>query len=145
FLFFRGDQGSSTAAQAPPAHATHARALGPDRSALVPARVPALAQKSLYTVAILNGTHVNGLAGDTSPLVSGAGYNVRKIGNLPAGPRHRGGAFVVPPRGKDRVVALNVAKALQIKRAPPLDGIPPAVYGNADAVVIVGQDRANGP
>lgn len=145
FLFFRGDNGSSTAAQAPPAHPARARALGPDRSDLVPARVPPLAQKSLYTVAILNGTHVNGLAGDTSPLVSGAGYNVGKIGNLPTGSPLQRRSVVMYPRRKDRVVALNVAKDLQIKRAPPLDGIPPAVYGNADAVVIVGQDRASGP
>jgi hypothetical protein len=146
FLFFRSDGGTSTATNTPPPRArAGARALGPDRSDLVPARVPALAQKSLYTVAILNGTHVNGLAGDTSPLVSGAGYNVGKIGNLPAGSPLQRRSVVMYPKRKDRVVALNVAKDLQIPRAPPVDGIPAAVYGNADAVVVLGQDRARGP
>ena len=41
-------------------------------------------------------------------------------------------------------VAQNVAKALGIKRAPPLDGFTSAQTDNADVVVLVGTDIAGG-
>jgi hypothetical protein len=44
----------------------------------------------------------------------------------------------------NKQVAQNVAKVLGIKRAPPIDGYTPDQVGNADAVVLVGLDIANG-
>jgi hypothetical protein len=46
-------------------------------------------------------------------------------------------------RGKRRV-AWSVAEDLGIKRAPPVDGLTADQYGNADVIVLVGLDIANG-
>jgi LytR cell envelope-related transcriptional attenuator len=142
FLFLR-DSGDGSPSSAN-ATTTTARttALPPDRSDLVPAAVPPLVNKGQYTVAVLNGSGVSGAAGQKiGPLVVASGYVVGEVKNAPTSNLRRSVVMFPKPAGK--VVAQNVAKDLGIKRARRIDGISPELYGDADAVVIVGKDLAN--
>jgi LytR cell envelope-related transcriptional attenuator len=143
FLFFRdgggGSSGSPSAAM--PSGASASRALKPETDA-VPATPPALpAPKSSYTVAILNGSGVNGAArGHIRPLVVSAGYTAGNVDDAPTSTVRR--SIVYWPPGGNPAVAYNVAEDLGIKRANKNDGVPKSLYGNADAIVIVGKDIA---
>ena len=141
FLRDSGD-GSSSSAKATTTATTRTAALPPDRSDLVPAVVPPLVNKGQYTVAVLNGSGVSGAAGQKiGPLVVASGYVVGEVKNAPTSNLRRSVVMFPKPAGK--VVAQNVAKDLGIRRARRIDGISPELYGDADAVVIVGKDLAN--
>jgi hypothetical protein len=141
FLFLRdsGDGNSTARANTTPVRTT---ALPPDRSDVVPAVVPPLVNKGQYTVAVLNGSGVAGAAGDkVGPLVVASGYVIGPVTNAPTSNLRR--SVVMFPKTSGKVVAQNVAKDLGIKRARRIDGISPELYGDADAVVVVGKDLAN--
>ena len=113
-------------------------AVPPDQST-VPDDLPPLENKSLYDVAVLNATEVPGLAGDViGPRVENEGYQVPFIGDAPEGLTT---SVVMDAEGQKRV-GQNVADDLGIAEATPLDGISPDQIGNADAVVLIGEDLA---
>ncbi len=66
-----------------------------------------------------------------------------QVDNPPDGETGRKESVVMYAKGKKKV-AWNVAKNLGVKRAPPLDGFTSAQTGDADVVVLVGLDLANG-
>ena len=115
----------------------------PVNSTLVPADPPVLADKSAYTVAVFNASGVSGAAADViAPELTNEGWTVSKVDNPPDGETGRTQSVVMYAKGKQDV-AQNVAKALGIRRAPPLDGYTSAQTGDADVVVLVGTDIAN--
>src|SRR5262245_57417111 len=144
FLFLRdsGDASSPSASARATTPTVRTTALPPDSSDVVPAVVPPLVNKGQYTVAVLNGSGVSGAAGQKiGPLVVASGYVVGEVKNAPTSNLRR--SVVMFPKASGKVVAQNVAKDLGIKRARRVDGISPELYGDADAVVIVGKDLAN--
>ena len=145
YLFVR-DGGGSASADTPTATAsgTAANPPKPVDQTLVPAQVPPVADKTIYTVAVFNATGVPGAAGNViAPKLQAEGWSVPLVANEPGGVTGRQESVVMWSKGK-RKVAWNVASALGIKRAPPVDGYTPDQYGNADVVVLVGLDLATG-
>ena len=144
YLFVRGGGGSTQAAGSTTAvGTTTAAAPTPVDTSLVPADVPPLPDKSIYTVAVFNATGIAGAAGDVvAPALTNAGWNVPVVDNEPNQVTGLKKSVVMFAPGK-RKVAWNVAKDLGVTRAPPLDGYTSAQIGNADVVVVVGLDLAN--
>ena len=150
YLFVRDDGGSASAdtpAETADNTATSGTTANPPKpvdQTLVPDEVPAVADKSIYTVAVFNATGVPGAAGEvTAPKLEAEGWSVPLVANEPDGVTDRQESVVMWSKGK-RKVAWNVADVLGIKRAPPVDGYTPDQYGNADVVVLVGLDLATG-
>ncbi|HTI35172.1 MAG TPA: LytR C-terminal domain-containing protein [Miltoncostaea sp.] len=148
YLFVRDDGSASASGSTPSASTTVNRTTAnppkPVDQTIVPANVPALPDKSSYTVAVFNASGVSGAAGEkTAPRLTAEGWNVGMVANEPNDDIGRQESVVMYTRGK-RNVAWNVAKDLGIKRAPPVDGYTPDQYGNADVIVLVGLDLANG-
>ncbi len=148
YLFVRDDGGDGGgAAAAPPATTTASNTTvnppDPVDQTIVPADVPDVTDKSIYTVAVLNASGVAGAAGDkTAPRLVAEGWNVPPdlIDNAPEAGRQE--SVVMFTRGKRRI-AWAVAEDLGIRRAPPVDGLTPDKIGTADVVVLVGLDIAN--
>ena len=149
YLFVRDDGGAPRRATRrrhhdggqPAPRANAAEAGEPDAG---PGDVPGPSTEPVYTVAVFNASGVSGAAGDiAAPKLEGDGWNIASIANEPDGDTGRQESVVMYTRGK-RKVAWNVAKDLGIKRAPPVDGYTAEQYGNADVVVLVGLDLANG-
>jgi hypothetical protein len=150
YLFVKDGGDSATASSNTPAQPAGASNGTPTTtvpkpvdSTLVPADPPDLADKSAYTVAVFNASGVSGAAADViAPQLTNEGWTVSKVDNPPDGETGRTQSVVMYAKGKQDV-AQNVAKALGIKRAPPLDGYTSAQTGDADVVVLVGTDIAN--
>jgi hypothetical protein len=148
YLFVR-DEGGAATGEATPGRTTTTATSGttanpprPVDSTLVPATVPPIADTSIYSVAVFNASGVTGAAGDViAPALENEGYQVPVVDNPPDGASDRRESVVMWSKGKRRV-AWNIAKFLGIKRAPPIDGYTPEQVGNADVVVLVGQDIA---
>jgi hypothetical protein len=147
YLFVRDDGGSAQAEGSTPAAATQPTTANPPKpvdETLVPDDVAPLDDPGAYTLAVFNASGVAGAAGDVvAPLLENEGYSVPLVANPPDGATGRRESVVMWSRG-NKQVAQNVAKVLGIKRAPPIDGYTPDQVGNADAVVLVGLDIANG-
>jgi len=148
YLFVRDDGGSAQADSSTPAATTEAgTAANPPKpvdETLVPEEVAPLDDPGAYSLAVFNASGVSGAAGDVvAPLLENEGYSVPLVANPPDGATGRRESVVMWSRGNKKV-AQNVAKVLGIKRAPPIDGYTPEQVGNADAVVLVGLDIANG-
>jgi hypothetical protein len=100
--------------------------------------------KSAHTVAVFNASGIDGVAGDiVAPALENEGYQVPLVANPPDGDTDRQKSVVMYSRGQ-RKAAQNVAKDLGIARAPPLDGYTADQVGDADVIVLVGMDIANG-
>jgi len=150
YLFVKGDSSASANADEPalasgastkPAASTAPK---PVDSTLVPANPAPVADKAAYTVAVFNASGISGVARDTiAPKLTNEGWTIGKVDNPPDGETGRTQSVVMYAKGKQDV-AQNVAKALGIKRAPPLDGYTAAQTDNADVVVLVGTDIAGG-
>ena len=139
WFLIRGGGAATTPARQ--AHRTVSRDLGPDPSTVLPAQAPVLANKWRFHVAILNGSDVPGAARlRMLPLVRASGYGVGRIDNAPVS--NVSHSIVMWAPGK-RIVAVNVAHDLGIGRVGPLDGVPRSLTGPAQAVVVVGTDRAH--
>ncbi len=148
YLFVRDDGGSSASGDTPAMTTTVNRTTAnppkPVDQTIVPDNVPPITDKSIYTVQVFNASGVPGAAGDViAPRLQGEGWNVPPAANEPNGETGRRESVVMYTRGK-RNVAWNVAKDLDIKRAPPVDGYTSDQYGDADVIVLVGTDIANG-
>lgn len=136
FLFLRDDGGSSSSSEAS-ATTTPTRTVD---TGIVPADVPQLNNKAIYTVAVLNASGVNGAAANrVAPRVQAAGYTLGVVDNA----AKQGVPLSVVqylPGKKD--VGWNLAKDLGVKTALPVGPLSKGRIGTADAVVIVGRDLA---
>jgi hypothetical protein len=146
WLWLRDDGKSGHTAQASAASqpaVAKPTSLGPDPGTVVPRVLPVLPREpSYYRVSILNATTVNGAARRlVAPRVEGAGFSLGRVGDAPSNAEAR--SVVMFPPGR-RAVALSVARDLGIHRVSPMDGVPEALTGPVDAVVIVGRDLARG-
>lgn len=149
YLFVR-DDGSSPGASTPGATtqgtgtSTTPQTPTPVDATLLPEVVPALADKSIYTLAVFNATGIAGAAGDVvAPALTGEGWTVPLVDNEPNQETGRKKSVVMYARGKQKV-AWNVAKDLGLKNARPLDGYNADQIGDNDVVVVVGLDLADG-
>lgn len=148
YLFLRGDGGGAgtAAGSTTTAGTTTPAPPSPVDATLVPANVPVIPDKSIYTLAVFNATGIAGAAGDVvAPALTGEGWTIPAdlIDNEPNAVTGLKKSVVMYTAGKKRV-AWNVAKDLGLKNAKPLDGYSPDQIGNADVVVVVGLDLANG-
>jgi hypothetical protein len=90
------------------------------------------------TVAVLNGTTVQGLAAKIGDEVSAGGFNPGTIGNAARIDQTRSEVLYNP--GQQRA-ARAVANRLGIKTIRPVDAVNREIAGSFDAVVLVGADR----
>jgi hypothetical protein len=90
------------------------------------------------TVAVLNGTSVQGLAATVGEEVSAGGFTLGTIGN--AARIDQTTSQVLYRRGESRA-ARAVANRLGIDRIGPVDSVNQEIAGSFDAVVLVGADR----
>jgi hypothetical protein len=99
---------------------------------------PAPVRRNSITVAVLNGTGVAGLAARELEQVERLGYTTGAKDNAGVS---RSASIVLYPSGKRRSAQL-VAKDLKISDVQPIDGATASRAGDADVVVIVGEDQA---
>lgn len=147
YLFVRDDGGSASADSSQPAAtqqgAQTAPVPPPPDQAAVPEDVPQI-DKGAHTVAVFNASGIDGVAGDiVAPALENEGYQVPLVANPPDGDTDRQKSVVMYSQGQ-RKAAQNVASDLGITRAPPLDGYTNDQVGDADVIVLVGLDIANG-
>lgn len=93
------------------------------------------------TVAVLNGTSVNGLAGKVGSDLESAGYELGAITSTAPGLAQT----TVLYADREKRAAQKVAKELGLEPAAvtPVDRESRRLAGNADVVVIAGEDRAS--
>jgi LytR cell envelope-related transcriptional attenuator len=90
------------------------------------------------TVAVLNGTTVQGLAAKVGEEVDAAGFTPGTIGNAARIDQTR--SQVLYSKGQSKA-ARAVANRLGIKGIAPVDSVNQEIAGSFDAVVLVGSDR----
>ena len=97
--------------------------------------------RSEVTIAVLNGTSVNGLAGKVSSEVEASGYRPGRISSTEPGFAK---TVVLYSEGQRRA-AEKVARDLGVDKdtVEPLDRESRRLAGDADVVVIAGEDRAS--
>jgi hypothetical protein len=96
---------------------------------------------STVTVAVLNGTTVQGLAAKIGEEVSAGGFNAGTIGNAARIDQTRSEVLYSPGQAR---AARAVANRLGIKSIRPVDAVNREIAGSFDAVVLVGSDRSGG-
>jgi hypothetical protein len=102
---------------------------GPHIGAIDPADV---------TVAVLNGTSVSGLAGKVGSDIEASGYQLGTVTNTDPGYEKT----VVMYADHQKPAAQRVARDLGVKEVAELDHKLRQLAGDADVVVIAGEDRA---
>lgn len=90
------------------------------------------------TVAVLNGTPVNGLAGKVGSDIESSGYTLGAVTNTT--PNYK--KTVVMYTDKQKPAAQKVAGDIGVKEVSELDRDLRDLVGDADVVVIAGEDRA---
>ena len=110
----------------------------PDRSSSGNNRQKINVDPSTVTVAVLNGTTVQGAAAKVGEEVGSAGFNPGTIGNAARIDQTRSEVLYSP--GQQRA-ARAVANRLGIKSIRPVDAVNREIAGSFDAVVLVGADR----
>jgi hypothetical protein len=90
------------------------------------------------TVAVLNGTSVNGLAGKVGSDIEASGYTLGAVTNTT--PDYK--KTVVMYTDKQKPAAQKVAGDIGVEDVSELDRALRDVVGDADVVVIAGEDRA---
>jgi hypothetical protein len=94
---------------------------------------------SQVTVAVLNGTTVQGLAAKVGEEVSAGGFTLGTIGNAAKIDQTR--SEVLYQKGQAQA-ARAVANRLGIQATGPVDSVNAEIAGSFDAVVLVGADRS---
>ncbi len=107
---------------------------GSDRAPRVAAVKP-----SEVTVAVLNGTSINGLAGLVSSDIESFDYAIGAVTSTAPGSEKT----VVLYADGQKPAAQRVARDLGVKEVKPIDRQSRALVGDADVVVIAGEDRAS--
>jgi hypothetical protein len=126
-----GDDSGDTAGNAQPKQGPRGDGGGGKRQANVdPSRV---------TVAILNGTTVQGLAAKVGEEVRAGGFTLGTIGNAARIDQSR--SQVLYSKGQ-ATAARAVANRLGIQSVGAVDSVNSEIAGSFDAVVLVGSDRS---
>jgi hypothetical protein len=94
---------------------------------------------SQVTVAVLNGTTVQGLAAQIGEEVRGGGFKLGTIGN--AARIDQTTSEVLYRNGEQRA-ARAVANRLGIENTSPVDSVNEEIAGSFDVIVLVGSDRS---
>jgi len=94
---------------------------------------------SQVTVAVLNGTAVQGLATKISEEASAAGFRVGTVGNAA---RIDQGKSAVLYRKGESAAARAVANRLGIQSTGAVDSVNAEIAGSFDVVVVVGSDKS---
>ena len=94
---------------------------------------------SQVTVAVLNGTTVQGLATKVSEEARAAGFNIGTVGN--AARIDQAKSQVLYRKGQ-AAAARAVANRLGIQTVGPVDSVNGEIAGSFDAVVVVGSDKS---
>jgi LytR cell envelope-related transcriptional attenuator len=94
---------------------------------------------SQVTVAVLNGTTVQGLATKISEEAQAAGFNVGTVGNAARIDQTK--STVLYRKGQN-AAARAVANRLGIQSTGPVDSVNGEIAGSFDAVVVVGTDKS---
>jgi hypothetical protein len=152
YLFVRDGGGSGSSADTPAATTTATTGTTPVEpptpvdTTLVPENLPPVADKTIFTVMVFNATGIAGAAGEVvAPALQNEGWIDTLVANEPDGlTGHKESVVMFAPGKGNRNAARNVAKDLGVKRAPPLDGYTAEEILNADVVVVVGLDLAEG-
>jgi hypothetical protein len=127
------DGGSESGAQSPERERDRTRTGGNgDRQA------GANVDPAQLTVAVLNGTTVQGLAAQVGEEVRAAGFKQGTIGNAA---RIDQGTSVVLYRDGQARAARAVANRLNIDKIEPVDSVNEEIAGSFDVIVLVGSDR----
>jgi LytR cell envelope-related transcriptional attenuator len=100
---------------------------------------PVNVDPSQVTVAVLNGTTVQGLAAKVGEEVSAGGFTLGTIGNAAKIDQSR--SEVLYQKGQAQA-ARAVANRLGIQATGPVDSVNAEIAGSFDAVVLVGADRS---
>jgi hypothetical protein len=124
-----GDDGSTSATN-PPSHRKETRDGGQRQVNVDPSQV---------TVAVLNGTTVQGLATKVSEEARAAGFNIGTVGN--AARIDQAKSTVLYRKGQNSA-ARAVANRLGIQSTGPVDSVNGEIAGSFDAVVVVGTDKS---
>jgi hypothetical protein len=94
---------------------------------------------SQVTVAVLNGTTVQGLATKISEEAGAAGFNIGTVGNAARIDQTK--STVLYRKGQS-AAARAVANRLGIQSTAPVDSVNGEIAGSFDAVVVVGTDKS---
>jgi hypothetical protein len=100
---------------------------------------PVNVDPSQVTVAVLNGTTVQGLAAKVGEEISAGGFTLGTIGNAAKIDQTR--SEVLYQKGQAQA-ARAVANRLGIQATGPVDSVNAEIAGSFDAVVLVGADRS---
>ena len=93
------------------------------------------------TVAVLNGTTVEGLAGRIGDEVESHGFDVGTVANTADQEQQRAESVVLYAPGHERE-ATAVSRRLSINQRQPIDPASQELAGDATVVVIAGADRS---
>ena len=99
---------------------------------------PAAIERAQVTVAVLNGTSVNGLAGKVGSDLEASGYELGAVSSTTPGVEESVALY----SSRQRAAAEKVARDLGIGPVKRLDRATARLAGEADVVVIAGEDRA---
>lgn len=130
-----GDDGGSTSAPATKERGGRDRGGGGDGERRTNANV----DPAQVTVAVLNGTTVQGLAAQVGEEVRSAGFKLGTIGNAA---RIDQATSVVLYRNGQARAARAVANRLGIDKTEPVDSVNEEIAGSFDVIVLVGSDRS---
>ena len=110
---------------------------GGEQTETTPRRV----NPSTVTVAVLNGTAVDGLASRISDKVAAAGFQKGNVTNAEQTEGAKAESVILYADGA-KAEAQAVAKELGISQIEPIDSESQRLGGNATVVVVVGEDQA---
>ena len=129
-LINNGDEDGSTGATKPPSHRQQSQDGGSRQVNVDPSQV---------TVAVLNGTTVQGLATKISQEANAAGFRTGVVGNAARIDQSR--STVLYRKGAS-AEARAVANRLGISSTGPVDSVNSEIAGSFDVVVVVGADKS---
>ena len=98
------------------------------------------ASPSKITVAVLNGTSIQGLAAQIGDRVEADGFRKGTVSNASVAGGQRANSVVMYAKGHDRDARL-VARRLSIKNVQAVDTESQSIAGDASVVVVVGTDK----
>jgi len=96
--------------------------------------------RSKTTVAVLNGTTVNGLASGVADKITQSGFKKGSVTN--AADQQTVETTVLYDSG-ERAAGREVARVLKVSAIKPIDAGTRAIAGNAQVVVLVGSDQSS--
>jgi hypothetical protein len=131
---------ASTTAGSSPAAGTGTTTKTKSSSKKSSASVPTTTSPALLGVVVLNGTTTTGLAARTAEQLQQHGYS--KAGALTGQPPGANQVTTVQYTSGHAADAQNVARALGVSQAQPIEGTVASLAPSATVVVIVGLDKA---